>query len=80
MDEKDSMITKLKENLMYAASDRAANVSPEERSHAEIERLIQDIDRRDEIIAELQCKLSEAVIEINESTLMIEKFKSDSKG
>lgn len=64
---------------MYATSDRATNASPEERSHAEIERLIQDIDRRDEIIAELQCKLSEAVVEINESTLMIEKFKSDYK-
>lgn len=65
---------------MYVASDRATNVSPEERSHAEIDRLILDIDRRDEIIAELQCKLSEAVVEINESTLMIEKFKSDRNG
>ncbi|XP_008211366.1 centrosomal protein cep290 [Nasonia vitripennis] len=79
LDEKDTTIAKLKENLMYAASDRLTNASPDERNHAEIERLIQDIDRRDEIIAELQSKLSEAVVEINESSLLIEKFKSDSK-
>ncbi|CAB0031278.1 unnamed protein product [Trichogramma brassicae] len=61
------------------ATDRLTNVSPEERSHAEMERLIQDIDRRDEIIAELQSKLAEAVVEINESSLLIEKFRSDCK-
>lgn len=64
---------------MYAATDRLTNASPEEGNHEEIERLIQDIDRRDEIIAELQSKLSEAVVEINESSLLIEKFKSDTK-
>ena len=64
---------------MYAASDRLANASPDERTHAEIQQLIQDIDRRDEIIAELQSKLSEAVVEINESSVLIEKFKSDGK-
>ncbi|KAL7306503.1 hypothetical protein TKK_0001202 [Trichogramma kaykai] len=77
LDEKDTTIAKLKENLM--ATDRLTNVSPEERSHAEMERLIQDIDRRDEIIAELQSKLAEAVVEINESSLLIEKFRSDCK-
>ena len=64
---------------MNAASDRATSASPDETRHAEIERLIQDIDRRDEIIAELQSKLAEAVVEINESSLLIEKFRSDGK-
>ncbi|KAJ8673333.1 hypothetical protein QAD02_004595 [Eretmocerus hayati] len=79
LDEKDTMITKLKENLLSAASDRMATASPDEKSNVEIERLIKDIDRRDEVIAELQSKLSEAVVEINESSLLIEKFRSDNK-
>ncbi|XP_058789831.1 centrosomal protein cep290-like isoform X2 [Phymastichus coffea] len=79
LDEKDSVIAKLKENLLSATTDRLNNVSTDEKSHVEIDRLIQDIDRRDEIIAELQAKLAEAVIEINESSQLIEKFKSDGK-
>jgi hypothetical protein len=69
----------LKENLLYASTDRITNISSDEKNHTNIERLIQNIDRRDEIIAELQSKLSEAVVEINESSLLIEKFKSDNK-
>lgn len=79
LDEKDSTISKLKENLMCATTDRLDNASPDEKNHVEIDRLIQDIDRRDEIIAELQAKLLEAVVEINESSQLIEKFKSDDK-
>lgn len=87
MDEKDSTIAKLKENLIYAATDKVAdglnpdkkitNINNNNNVGIEIERLIRDIDRRDEIIAELQTKLSQAVVEINESSLLIEKFRSD---
>ncbi|XP_011504729.1 PREDICTED: centrosomal protein of 290 kDa-like [Ceratosolen solmsi marchali] len=79
LDEKDVTIAKLKENLLYSSSDKITNASGDENSRIKIERLIKDINHRDEIIAELQNKLSEAVIELNESSLLFEKVKSDHK-
>lgn len=79
MDEKDRMIVKLKENLMSASSDQNLNLPLDENKKISYDRFIKDVERRDEIIGELQSKLAEAVVEINENSLVIEKFKSDTK-
>lgn len=39
----------------------------------------EEIERRDKIITELKTKLSEAVIEINDSVTVIEKLKTDAQ-
>lgn len=73
LDEKDDEITRLKENLSQSLMHSATSVKEENKS--EIIRLNDEIVRRDAIIVELQTKLSEAVVEINENATLIDKLK-----
>lgn len=73
LDEKDDEITRLKESLSQSLMHSATSVKEENKS--EIIRLNDEIVRRDAIIVELQTKLSEAVVEINENATLIDKLK-----
>ncbi|XP_014478395.1 PREDICTED: centrosomal protein of 290 kDa isoform X2 [Dinoponera quadriceps] len=73
LDEKDDEITRLKENLSQSLRQSVTSVKEENKS--EIIHLNDEIVRRDAIIIELQAKLSEAVVEINESATLIDKLK-----
>lgn len=73
MDERDTEISHLKESLSQSLMQSVSSVKEENKS--QIIHLNDEIDRRDAIIMELQTKLSEAVIEINESATLIEKLK-----
>lgn len=76
LDEKDMEITRLKESLSHSLMQSIASVKEENKT--QIIYLSDEITRRDTIIAELQTKLSEAVVEINESAALIEKLKGES--
>ena len=76
LDEKDAEIIQLRENLAHTLQQSTfikGQTSPQ------IESLNEEIDHRDKVIAELQTKLSEAVTEINEGCLVIEKLKTTVK-
>lgn len=73
LNEKDDEITRLKESLSQFLMQSVTSVKEENKS--EIIHLNDEIVRRDAIIVELQTKLSEAVIEINESATLIDKLK-----
>lgn len=76
LDEKDMEITRLKESLSHSLMQSIASVKEENKT--QIIYLSDEITRRDTIIVELQTKLSEAVVEINESAALIEKLKGES--
>jgi len=78
LDEKDMEITRLKENLSHSLMQSITSVKEENKT--QIVQLNDEIIRRDAIIAELQTKLSEAVVEINESAALIEKLKGETHG
>lgn len=78
LDEKDMEITHLKESLSHFLMQSITSVKEENKT--QIVQLNDEIVRRDAIIAELQTKLSEAVIEINESAALIEKLKGETYG
>lgn len=78
LDEKDSEITHLKENLSQSLVQSVTSVKEENKS--QVTHLSNEIARRDAIIVELQAKLSEAVVEINESVTLIEKLKREAQG
>ncbi|XP_077268210.1 centrosomal protein 290kDa isoform X1 [Temnothorax americanus] len=75
LDEKDMEITRLKESLSHSLMQSITSVKEENKT--QIIHLNDEIARRDAIIAELQTKLSEAVVEINESAALMEKLKGD---
>lgn len=50
--------------------------SAKEENKSQIIHLNDEITRRDAIIVELQTKLSDAIVEINESAALIEKLKA----
>ncbi|XP_011049830.1 PREDICTED: centrosomal protein of 290 kDa [Acromyrmex echinatior] len=78
LDEKDMEITRLKESLSHSLMQSITSVKEENKT--QIVQLNDEIVRRDAIIAELQTKLSEAVVEINESAALIEKLKGETHG
>ncbi|XP_032687965.1 centrosomal protein of 290 kDa-like isoform X2 [Odontomachus brunneus] len=73
LNEKDDEITRLKESLSQSLMQSVTSVKEENKS--EIIHLNDEIIRRDAIIVELKTKLSEAVVEINESATLIDKLK-----
>ncbi|XP_011868015.1 PREDICTED: centrosomal protein of 290 kDa isoform X2 [Vollenhovia emeryi] len=75
LDEKDMEIARLKESLSHSLMQSVTSAKEENKTH--ITHLNDEVARRDAIIAELQTKLSEAVVEINESAALIEKLKGD---
>lgn len=75
LDEKDKEITRLKENLSHSLMQSIT--SAKEENKTQIIHLNDEIARRDAIITELQTKLSEAIVEINESAALIEKLKGE---
>ncbi|KYM95179.1 PREDICTED: centrosomal protein of 290 kDa [Cyphomyrmex costatus] len=75
LDEKDMEITRLKESLSHFLMQSITSVKEENKT--QIVQLNDEIVRRDAIISELQTKLSEAVVEINESAALIEKLKGE---
>ncbi|KAG5322462.1 CE290 protein, partial [Pseudoatta argentina] len=78
LDEKDMEITRLKESLSHSLMQSITSVKEENKT--QIVQLNDEIVRRDTNIAELQTKLSEAVVEINESAALIEKLKGETHG
>ncbi|KAK2580640.1 hypothetical protein KPH14_007746 [Odynerus spinipes] len=77
LDEKDAEIQHLRENLSQSLLQSVTSVKEENRS--QIIHLSEEITNRDKIIAKLQSKLSEAVIEINEGAAIIEKLQANTK-
>nr|XP_031834342.1 centrosomal protein of 290 kDa isoform X1 [Nomia melanderi] len=77
LDEKDAEIQRLQENISQTFMQSV--VSAQEQNKSEIVHLNEEIDCRDKIITELKAKLSEAVVEINESATLIEKLKVDAQ-
>lgn len=77
MDKKDAEIERLRENL--SQSIMQSMVSVKEQNRSEIIHLNEELELRDKIITELKTKLSEAVVEINESATHIEKLKTDAQ-
>lgn len=75
LDEKDMEITRLKESLSHSLMQSITSVKEENKT--QIIHLNDEITRRDTVIAELQTKLSEAVVEINKSAALIEKLKGE---
>jgi len=73
LDKKDMKIEHLKENLSQFVMRSFTSIKEENKS--QINYLNNEIIRRNTIITELQCKLSEAVSEIDTSTLLIKKLK-----
>lgn len=78
MDEKDTEIAHLKESLSQSLMQSVTSAKEENKS--QIIHLNDEIVRRDTIIVELQTKLSEAVVEINESATLIERLKRETQG
>ncbi|XP_029158200.1 centrosomal protein of 290 kDa-like [Nylanderia fulva] len=74
LDEKDIEIARLKENVSQSLMHSVTSVQEENKS--QIIHLNDEITRRDAIIVELQTKLSDAIVEINESAALIEKLKA----
>lgn len=74
LDEKDMEIARLKENVSQSLMHSVTSVQEENKS--QIIRLNDEITRRDAIIVELQTKLSDAIVEINEGAALIEKLKA----
>lgn len=77
LDEKDMEIAHLKESLSQSLINSVTSAKEENKS--QISQLNDEITRRDVIIVELQAKLSEAVIEINESAALMEKLKGETQ-
>ncbi|XP_020710825.2 centrosomal protein of 290 kDa isoform X2 [Athalia rosae] len=77
LDEKDVEIAALKENLSQSLMQSLTSVREENKS--QIVHLNQIINQRDQTIERLQSKLSEAVAEMNETTILIEKLKADAQ-
>ncbi|XP_033329753.2 centrosomal protein 290kDa isoform X1 [Megalopta genalis] len=77
LDEKDSTIQQLQENLSQSLMQ--STVTVQEQNKSEIVHLNEEIDCRDKIIIELKTQLQEAVAEINNSAALIEKLKADAQ-
>lgn len=77
LDEKDTEIARLKENLSQSLMQSVSSAKEENKS--QIIHLNDEIMQRDTIIDELQTKLSEAVVEINKSAALIEKLKGETQ-
>ncbi|XP_046753485.1 centrosomal protein of 290 kDa [Diprion similis] len=77
LDEKDAEITALRENLSQSMIHSLTSVRDENKS--QVVHLNEIIKQRDQAIEELQTKLTEAVTEMNESTILIEKLKADAQ-
>ncbi|XP_035723608.1 centrosomal protein of 290 kDa-like isoform X1 [Vespa mandarinia] len=77
LDEKDTEIHRLRENLSQSLLQSVTSVKEENKS--QIVYLNEEIGNRDKIITELQSKLSEAVTEINEGAAIIEKLQASTK-
>ncbi|XP_015188923.1 PREDICTED: centrosomal protein of 290 kDa isoform X2 [Polistes dominula] len=78
LDEKDAEIQRLKDNLSQSLLQSVTSVK-EDNNKSQIVYLNEEISNRDKIITELQSKLSEAIVEINEGAAIIEKLQANSK-
>lgn len=67
-------IARLKKNISQSLVHSVTSVKEENKS--QISLLNDEITRRDAIIVELKTKLSDAIVEINESASLIEKLKA----
>jgi len=67
-------IARLKQSVSQSLIQSVTSVKEENKS--QIIHLNDEITRRDAIIVELQTKLSDAIVEINESAALIEKLKA----
>lgn len=67
-------IAHLKKSVSQSLMQSVTSVKEENKS--QIIHLNDEIARRDAIIIELQTKLSDAIVEINESAALIEKLKA----
>ncbi|XP_072743789.1 centrosomal protein of 290 kDa isoform X2 [Anoplolepis gracilipes] len=74
LDEKDMEIARLKKSVSQSLMQSVTSAKEENKS--QINLLNDEIARRDAIIVELQTKLSDAIVEINESAALIEKLKA----
>lgn len=74
LDEKDMEIAHLKQSVSQSLMQSVTSAKEENKS--QIIHLNDEIARRDAIIVELQTKLSDAIVEINESAAFIEKLKA----
>ncbi|XP_029679653.1 centrosomal protein of 290 kDa-like isoform X1 [Formica exsecta] len=74
LDEKDMEIAHLKKSVSQSLMQSVTSAKEENKS--QIIHLNDEIARRDAIIVELQTKLSDAIVEINESAALIEKLKA----
>ncbi|XP_050465506.1 centrosomal protein of 290 kDa-like isoform X1 [Cataglyphis hispanica] len=74
LDEKNMEIARLKKSVSQSLMQSVT--SAKEESKSQIIQLNDEIARRDAIIVELQTKLSDAILEINESAALIEKLKA----
>ncbi|XP_014607132.1 PREDICTED: centrosomal protein of 290 kDa isoform X1 [Polistes canadensis] len=77
LDEKDAEIKRLRDNLSQSLLQSVTLVKEDNKS--QIVYLNEEISNRDKIIAELQSKLSEAIVEINEEAGIIEKLQANTK-
>ncbi|XP_078036495.1 centrosomal protein 290kDa isoform X1 [Augochlora pura] len=77
LDEKDSTIQQLQENLSQSLMQ--STVMVQEQNKSEIVHLNKEIECRDKIIIELKTQLQEAVTEINNGATLIEKLKADAQ-
>lgn len=67
-------IARLKKSVSKSLMQSVTSAKRENKS--QIIHLNDEIARRDAIIVELQTKLSDAILEINESAALIEKLKA----
>lgn len=67
-------IARLKKSVSQSLMQSVTSAKEENKS--QIIHLNDEIARRDAIIVELQTKLSDAILEINESAALIEKLKA----
>ncbi|XP_070169848.1 centrosomal protein of 290 kDa isoform X2 [Polyergus mexicanus] len=74
LNEKDMEIAHLKKSVSQSLMQSVTSAKEENKS--QIIHLNDEIARRDAIIIELQTKLSDAIVEINESAALIEKLKA----
>ncbi|KAL6449070.1 hypothetical protein ACFW04_000642 [Cataglyphis niger] len=74
LDEKNMEIARLKKSVSQSLMQSVTSAKEENKS--QIIHLNDEIAHRDAIIVELQTKLSDAILEINESAALIEKLKA----
>ncbi|XP_015122531.1 centrosomal protein cep290 [Diachasma alloeum] len=75
LDNKDAIITQLKEQVSHSRSSAGGR----EHQTSQIVYLNEEIEKRDTVISELEAKLLEAARELNESAAVMEELKRSNK-